>query len=581
MSVFAIAMIGVAVVLIAILILKLHPLLALLLGSLFLLAATPQQVRLMREVRDHQLPIEALSGSLVGLRSLTNDGNYVLLDEENADSNLSLDVAQLREPHRQIMLSLADPMQIASTLRNQGLPASGLVWYAVRGNQPLTLRRTDRLVPRAALQSLDSSAWEGIGGQLADGFARTFRKLGIPVTMAAVVGVCLLESGAAARLVAALVGLFGPRGTAPALTLSGFVLGIPVYFDNVFYLLLPLAKAVGRRRPQFYLTAVMAIIVGATMAHSLVPPTPGPLLVASEIGVSIGKMMIGGLIVGGFAASIGFLYGTWCHRWVQLEGPPDSQPTSDASASAGGSARAGRKPIPLWLAGLPIFLPMLALGGSEVLEFSAGLELESSTWWRLRPRIEDLHATLSVFNDPSLIFIGTAILAIGILRYYSSQEVVARSVAKGISDAGTIVLLTCAGGAFGASLQQLGLAEAIGQRFQGLSTPWGILVTAFLLTTVIRAAQGSATVAMITSAAIIAPILQSSPLPFDKLYIALAIGCGSKPLPWMNDSGFWQVATMTGMNTSQTLKTFTVALTLMGLSGFAVVLLGAWLLPLV
>ncbi|MCA9181131.1 MAG: GntP family permease, partial [Planctomycetales bacterium] len=147
-------------------------------------------------------------------------------------------------------------------------------------------------------------------------------------------------------------------------------------------------------------------------------------------------------------------------------------------------------------------------------------------------------------------------------------------------DAGTIVPFTCAGGSFGASLQQLQLAEAIGRQFHDLTTPWGILITAFLLTTIVRAAQGSATVAMITSAAIVSPVMSDVQLPFHPLYVALAIGCGSKPLPWMNDSGFWQVTTMTGMTPVQTLKSFSVALTLMGITGFGITLLGAWLLPL-
>jgi GntP family gluconate:H+ symporter len=217
---------------------------------------------------------------------------------------------------------------------------------------------------------------------------------------------------------------------------------------------------------------------------------------------------------------------------------------------------------------------VLALGGSEIIDYlSAGREPSS--------RLAQLNAWCSLFNDPGLIFIGTAIFAIALLRFYSTREIVGKSVARGVSDAGTIVLLTCAGGAFGAALQQLQLADAIGQQFTGLTTPWGILATAFFLTTIIRVAQGSATVAMITSAAIVAPVTEAIALPFHPIYVALAIGCGSKPLPWMNDSGFWQVATMTGMTTVQRLKSFSVALTLMGLSGFAFTLLGAWLFPLV
>ncbi len=145
------------------------------------------------------------------------------------------------------------------------------VWYAVEGD--LLIHVGDSLVSKSDVQKVQSNLYANVGNELAQGFTETFRKLGIPITMAALLGVCLIESGAAAVIVGAIAKLFGSRGTAPALTVSGFLLGVPVFFENVFYLLLPLAKAVGQKQPRMFLTAVMAIIVGATMAHSLVPPT--------------------------------------------------------------------------------------------------------------------------------------------------------------------------------------------------------------------------------------------------------------------------------------------------------------------
>ena len=226
------------------------------------------------------------------------------------------------------------------------------------------------------------------------------------------------------------------------------------------------------------------------------------------------------------------------------------------------------------MAALPIALPIALLGGSEIVEYLS----------RTRPSNEllsRLNTWGAVVNDPSLVFIGAAVVAIVILRRMSDANMVAKSVAKGVSDAGMIVLLTSAGGAFGASLQQLQIADAIGEQFAGLTTPWGLLFTAFFLTTIIRGAQGSATVAMLTSSSIVAPVMETVALPFHPLYVALAIGCGSKPLPWMNDSGFWQVATMSGMSTRQTLQTFTAALTIMGFTGFAITLFGAYFFPLI
>ncbi len=554
MSVLLIAGIGIAIVLISILLLRLHPLLALLIGSLSLLVLTPIDTRLENQLADDIFSVQSLSNDgLIGFDRLIAEGNYRLWRADgHPDDGRTVTLA------RSIPATADEFAWYDVSIKRDTLTESNAI-----DPSALQVQQDDLLVAVQRLESAKESTWAAIADQLVSGFAKTFRKLGIPVTMAAIVGVCLLESGAAARLVKAIISLFGPRGTAPALTFSGFVLGVPVYFDNVFYLLLPLAKAIGRTRPETFLSAVMAIIVGATMAHSLVPPTPGPLLVASEMGVSVGMMMIGGFVVGSIAASAGFAYGKICHMWVKLTPEQLPEPVEEDSS-------AGTKRVPIWLAAVPIALPILSLGGSEVLEFVAkdNAELSIPGWTAL-------------LNNPSLVFILTAVVSILILRVYTSRKVVSSSVARGIADAGTIVLLTCAGGSFGAALQQLGIAGEIGDRFSGEMSAWGMLVTAFLVTTIIRAAQGSATVAMITSVAIVAEVTQAVELPFHPLYVALAIGCGSKPLPWMNDSGFWQVSTMTGMTPGQTLRTFSVALTLMGITGFIVVLLGAKFLPLV
>lgn len=553
MSILVIAALGIAVVLIAILALRLHPLVGLLLGSLFLLIATPADIKLSNQLGGKSLAVGKLSAEgHVGLPELVAAGDFMLW---NGNSSIL-------EAERVTLTRVSN-----SQSTRPAASADNLAWYQVDG-QANAISKGDQLVPIQHYTDAQSTQWTGIGGRLADGFTKTFRKLGIPVTMAAIVGICLLESGAAAKLVSAIVALFGARSTSGALTFSGFFLGIPVYFDNVFYLLLPLAKAVGLKKPDRFLAAVMAIIVGATMAHSLVPPTPGPLLVAKLMNVSVGMMMLGGLVVGGSAACVGFAYGMVCDRWVKFD---PSKLMADRQSESEESTR--KSSPPFWLASLPIVLPILALGGSEIIEYFA-TAMDS-------PRVASLARSIAAFNDPTLVFIGTAVFSIGLLRFYTDKKTVSSSVAKGIADAGTIVLLTCAGGAFGASLQQLQLATAIGEQFDNLTTPWGMLATAFFLTTIIRAAQGSATVAMVTSATIVAPVLMEVELPFHPIYVALAIGCGSKPLPWMNDSGFWQVSTMTGMTPVQTLKSFSVALTLMGLTGFAVTLLGAWLIPLV
>jgi len=394
-----------------------------------------------------------------------------------------------------------------------------------------------------------------VAKRLAHGIADTFEKIGLPIVFASIVGGCLLESGAATRIVRAIVHVFGPKRIAPALTVSGFLMAIPVYFDTVFYLLLPLAKAVARDRPQNYLISVMAIIVGATMAHSLVPPTPGPLFVANELGVPIGLMMLGGTFVGGTASAVGFAYGIWCSKWLTLDLP------------ALGESREGshEKQPTLILAVMPLVVPLGMIATAEAISL-----VQSS-----RPT-----ALVGLIGEPTFALLIAATIGLALLRSKLNGIETRTIVSKSIADAGVILLLTCAGGGFGFALKELGVGPAIVDLYPKLMSPLGLLCMAFGTTAIIRVAQGSATVAMTTTAGIMLPLVTSIELPYHPLYIALAIGCGAKLLPWMNDSGFWQVASMTGMTTTQTLKTFTIALTLMGCVGFCVVLIGSIFLPL-
>jgi GntP family gluconate:H+ symporter len=585
MHLILIASIGIALVLLMILWLRFHPVIALLLSSLFLLIATPERLQLEPLVEGDLVRVTAVSeDDIAGFDRFVEPGEYVLW-REGGTATLYTEVPALPV----IVGAPVEPPISVRARREGGAPAAAYTWQPVEWSGERLNPQID-LISVSALAELRQLRWSAIAPRLVEGFTKTFRKLGIPVTMAAIIGVCLLRSGAAQRLVQTIVALFGPRGTAPALTASGFLLGVPVFFDTVFYLLLPLAKAIGATDSRKFMTAVMAIIVGATMAHSLVPPTPGPLFVIAQLNeflgaenqISISMMMLAGCLVGGIAASAGFFYGKLCSRWIQVDLGEDAKAgAADRDSKAGPAAAGNAGPgantgISVPLAALPIVLPIFLLGGSEIIAFLAAQSEASEA-------VKSLNNWTLFFNNPSLVFLLVAVVAVFILRRFQSPNRVAESVSRGLSDAGVIVLLTCAGGAFGAALQQLHLAEAIASEFPRSASPsaWALLSMAFGITAIIRFAQGSATVAMLTSSAIIGPVLEIYQLPFHPIYFALAIGCGSKPLPWMNDSGFWQVNTMTGMTPVQTLQTFSVALTLMGVVGFLATLIGAWLLPMV
>jgi GntP family gluconate:H+ symporter len=142
-------------------------------------------------------------------------------------------------------------------------------------------------------------------------------------------------------------------------------------------------------------------------------------------------------------------------------------------------------------------------------------------------------------------------------------------------------LITAGGGALGEDIRETGIADVMVDEMPAQGSGVMVLGVAFFVTVMIRFVQGSATVAMITSVAIVGPMATTMTLPFHPVYLFLAIGCGSKPLPWMNDSGFWVIGRLSGMTPKETLKSFSATLTVMGFAGFIVTLIGATLWPMV
>jgi len=408
-------------------------------------------------------------------------------------------------------------------------------------------------------------AQETVGERIARGFGRTTGQVGIVIAMASIIGVCLLKSGSADRLVRSALRLLGVQRAPLAFTGTGFLLGIPVFFDTVFYLMVPLAKATRLRTGKSYLFYVLAIVAGGTMAHSLVPPTPGPLFVAGEFGVDIGLMIVAGFSVGIFASTGGFLFARWANSRMDL-------PLRDSEDALQQLKEISRKKDhelpPIWLAAAPIFLPVVLIAGKTLLMSLSTIQLPG------------LLTTLVNFSGEKNIALTLAAgIAVLTLLWKTSREETLPAIKKAITTAGVIILIIGAGGAFGSALQQTGISKSI--QFLASEYQVAILPLAFLLTTLIRTAQGSATVAMITSAGTMISIADPAQLGFHPVYLALAIGCGSKPIWWMNDSGFWVVSQMSGMTEGEGLRNLTPLLVVMGVTGLLVTMLGAYLFPLI
>ncbi|MEQ9410602.1 MAG: GntP family permease [Fuerstiella sp.] len=408
-------------------------------------------------------------------------------------------------------------------------------------------------------------------------------QLAILIVAASIIGRCLLDSGAADCIVRSALNTVGEKNAPAAFVVSGFTLSIPVFFDTVFYLMIPLGKALRLRTGCNYLLYVLSIVAGGTMAHSLVPPTPGPLFIAEAFDVSIAAMIAGGCIVGLFSSSVGMLYAVWCNRRYELALPSDDLPEHNRrpeSFAANESGSSIRKSPGLWVSLTPILLPVLLIT-LQALVLKTESSADDSTHWTFAGLTisESVAEALLLVGEKNFALLVSA--AFAVLMYVRTQKptkaAFADAMQHAVSSAGTIILVTAAGGAFGRMMRQTSVAELL----QGLpgTSPVMVVIAAFLVTTAVRTAQGSSTVAMITAAGIFGGLVTSGSAGVDPLYVALAVGCGSKPIAWMNDSGFWVITRMSGMSEKEGLRYITPMTAIAGVAGLVAVILGVLLFP--
>ncbi len=401
-----------------------------------------------------------------------------------------------------------------------------------------------------------------IGKRLATAFGNTSAKIGILIALASIIGTALMRSGAADRIIRGLLNLFGQKNSSMALLSGSFTLAIPVFFDTVFYLMMPLVKSLSVRDPKKFSLYLMAIIAGSVMAHSLIPPTPGPLFVAEEMGIDLGIMIIGGLVIGIITVSAGYLYALWANKKWDL--PMRDTPDISIKELEQYAARPTSDLPHLGLSLLPILLPLLLITGNTL----------SNAFLSKDNLIYKILTTLGEANIA--LFVGAILSMLLLWKQLEEKSNFQRFITEALTSAAMIILITSAGGAFGQMLQQTG----IGGQIEGLASQYqlALLPMAFLITAVVRSAQGSATVAMVTAMGVMSGVIGTD-LAFHPVYLALAIGCGSKIFAWMNDSGFWIVTKMSGMEAQETIRHFSILMTVMALAGLFAVMLFSVLLP--
>lgn len=520
-----------AIVLTGILVFKLHPFLALILAAFTVAILTPQQNLIEYELSQKPLKLSGDEALQVANKAFADSIFASLAVGQNATLQVAPDESQLRT--------------IYDWSSHEAAAQTAAANFA---SKPAPVR-------------------------VAEGFGNTCRGIGVLIALAAIIGKCLLDSGAADKIVRTSVRWVGEPRAPAAFVASGFLLGIPVFFDTVFYLMVPLGKALRLRTGKNYLLYVLTIVAGGTMAHSLVPPTPGPLIVVEQFELNILAMIVGGTVVGLVAAAAGYAWALLANSWWNIP-LRDSSDLSLAELTA--LADRDEQELPPFLLSLaPIALPVLFIGAGTAIKMLTKSPPNASAW------LLAIKPTLVLLGDKNVALAIAAIIALATLAWAkkTSFRELASAVQNALMSAGVIILITAAGGAFGAVVRQSGVADTI-TSLTRQAGPFWILPIAFLVTTLIRTAQGSATVAMITAAGVLSPLALEGALPFHPVYLALAVGCGSKPIAWMADSGFWVICKMSGLTEAEALKTVTPMSIIMGLAGLLATMFGAWLLPL-
>ena len=391
-------------------------------------------------------------------------------------------------------------------------------------------------------------------------------KIGIVIALASIIGVCVMESGAADKVVRRFIAAFGEGHAGLALVTGGFLLSLPIFFDTFFMLLIPLARALRLRTGKDYTLYVLAICCAGAVTHSLVAPHPGPLAMAETLKVDLGWSVIVGTLASIPPVIFGWQVAKWCNRRCDV---PLRETPGMPLAELETIAAKPESELPSFAASLlPVLLPIVLISTASFLAAFGGAK-----------HLGALYSVLELIgNRNSALLIG-ALLAIGLVMRYRrlSFASLGHLIGPALETAGVIILITSAGGAFGLMLKHAGVGEAI--RSVALGRDINLIVLAWAVAVLMKFAQGSATVSMLTTAAMMVGMTQGADLPYHPMYLFLAIGFGALGLSWMNDSGFWVIGRLSGFTERETLRTWTITAFAMCLAGLLETLLLATVLP--
>jgi GntP family gluconate:H+ symporter len=392
-----------------------------------------------------------------------------------------------------------------------------------------------------------------IVGSFQDGFGDVMGFVGIVLGLGTMLGRLMAESGGADCIAQTLIDAFGKSRVHWAMTLAAFLVGIPLFFEIGFVLLIPLVFIVARRSGMPLFKIGMPMLASLSVMHGLVPPHPGPMLAIDAFGADIGKTIFFGLIVGVPCMILaGPLFGSFMARHV-------APAPSDALLSQLAHEPSGRSRPGFGVTLITVLLPVLLMLMKTVADI-------------LLPEETALRHLIDFVGNPIAALLAALLLALytfGLARGFSREQLL-KFLDQSLAPTAAIVLIIGAGGGFKQMLVNSGVGNAIGQlAVQAQISP---LLLAWFVAGLIRVATGSATVATITGAGIVAPLAAMTPGVSRELLV-LATGAGSLIFSHVNDAGFWMVKEYFNMSIGQTFKTWSAMETIISVTAIVIIML--------
>jgi len=383
-------------------------------------------------------------------------------------------------------------------------------------------------------------------GTLKDGFGNIMKSLGLIIVLGTTLGVILEYTGATAVMARFILRQTGEKRSAWAMSITGFIVGLPIFCDSGFIVLSGLNKNLAKRSGIPIAIMSSSLATGLYAIHCMAPPHPGSAAAAGIIGADIGRLMLYGAAIGIPAMIVGNLWASYAGKKFPGD---DTQPMETESTNYS---------LSVLRAFLPVIVPILLIAVKSVY----GIETSHGAKWL---------SSLLFIGDPVPALMIGVILALWCKSKWTAGELSHR-LQDSVEKAGSILIIIGAGGAFGAILA----ATKIGLHFSEVLNLGALgLLFPFLLTSVLKTAQGSSTVAIITAASIVQPLLHSLGLESDngKILCVLAMGAGSMVISHANDAYFWVIARFSGLEMKTMLRAYTVGTLFMGLTAIIVVYL--------